>query len=182
MNRTLKAIVLAVLPALLTGNILSPAAADSISPNINNGDREYSEEKPESSFYGSGYTGRMAEASQLRFEADELMADGKLEEARKKIGKAVMLDPGTTDGHIMYARCITRMLYAKKTLDEKLLSRCIEEWKLIWHHDADQIEQVEAKAQAKTLMRIAKELEKQKKDNSNEPQQSLASTGKKSVE
>jgi hypothetical protein len=176
---------LLVLPVVACLVLSMPAShADSISPSINNGEREYSHEKPNSSFYGTGYTGRMGEASQLRFEADQLMADGKLEEARSKIGKAVMLDPGDPEGHIMYARCITKILYSKKTVDEKLLARCIEEWSLIWHHDSDQIEQSEAKGQARHLMRIAKAIEKEKKlqDKEKEKRDALASTGKKPAE
>lgn len=159
-----------------------PAWADAISPNIDNGDREYSTERPNSAFYGTGYTGRMTEASQCRFEADQLMADGKLEEARKKLGKAVMLDPGDPEGHLMYARCITRMLYAKKTIDEKLLQQCITEWSMIWHHDSDQTEQVEAKAQARKLIRIAKELDKQKKQMEKDKEKALASADKKALQ
>lgn len=166
MNATCKGLALYLVSAVILSG--SPVLADSISPNINNGDRDYSTEKPNSSYYGTGYTGRMTEASELRFEADQLLADGKLEEAKKKLGKAVMLDPGAPEGHMMYARCITRILHSKKTIDEDLLARCIEEWSLIWHHDADQVEQAEAKAQARSLIRIARMLEKEKKEKEKE--------------
>lgn len=178
MNSKLRYLVLPLIPLsmLATG----PVLADSISPAINNADREYSTEKPNSNYYGTGYTGRLTEASELRFEADQLMADGKLEEARKKLGKVVMLDPGDPEGHLMYARCITRILYSKKTLDEKLLARCIEEWSMLWHHDADQTEQVEAKAQCRSLQRIAKAIDKQKKER--DKGKALAAAEKKTVE
>ena len=172
-----KAAVCLLVLAMAAGGM---ALADNINPNINNGDRDYSTEKPNSAYYGTGYTGRMTEASQLRFEADQLMADGKLEEAKKKLGKAVMLDAGDPEGHLMYARLITRMLYAKKTVDEKLLAQCLEEWQMIWHHDSDQTEQAEAKAQARRLMRIAKALARQKKEMDKD--KALAASEKKSLE
>lgn len=172
---------LLVLPLVPLATLFSlPAMADSISPNINNGDREYSSDKPNSEFYGRGYTGRLTEASALRFEADQLMADAKFEEAKVLLGKAVKLDPGDPEGHIMYARCITKILFAKKTIDEKLLDRCIEEWTIIWHHDSDQIEQAEAKAQARHLMRISKALAKSKKERDKD--KALASADKKELD
>ncbi|SRR5579875_136838 len=154
-----------MMPAAL---IAPPALGDAISPRMNNGDREYSTEKPNSAYYGRGTAGRQVEASELRLQGDQLMADGELEEARKKLGKAVKLDPGDPDGHIMYARCITKILFSKKTVDESLLARCIGEWRLIAYHDADQLEQAEAKAQAKRLIKIAKVLEKRKRDREKE--------------
>jgi hypothetical protein len=178
MNINNRFLVLPLVP--LTLLFSGPAFADTISPNINNGDREYSSEKPNSEWFGTGYTGRMTEASSLRFEADQAMADGKLEEAKTKLGKAVKLDPGDPEGHIMYARCITKILFGKKTIDEKLLARCIEEWTIIWHHDSDQMEQAEAKAQARHLMRISKALDKQKKEL--EKDKALAATDKKELQ
>jgi hypothetical protein len=175
-----------VIPSLVSLLIGSAALSDPISPNIHNGERDYSKEKPNAAYYGSGFSGRMTEASELRFEGDQLMADGKLEEAKAKLGKAVMLDPGSPETHMMYARCITKILYSKKTVDEALLSRCLEEWSLLWHHNADQLEQGEAKAQCRALMRIAKGIEKHRKekdkDKVREREESLASANKKTLE
>lgn len=175
-----------IAPVLVALVIGSAALADPISPSIENGDRDYSKEKPNAAYYGTGYTGRMTEASELRFEGDQLMADGKLEEAKAKLGKAVKLDPGSPETHMMYARCITKIFYSKKTVDETMLARCIEEWSLLWHHNADQLEQAEAKAQCRALLRIAKGIEKHRKEKDKEKlqekQESLASVSKKSLE
>lgn len=163
-----------ILPVVTFSVLISPPAlADAISPQINNGEREYSTEKADTSYFGTGVSGRMSEASHLRFEGEQLLADGKLEEAKRKLGKAVMLDPGEPGGHIFYARCITRILQSQPTIDEKLLARCIAEWSLIWHHDADQTEQYEAKGQARRLIRIARALEKEKKAKAKQKKEAL---------
>ena len=43
-----------------------------------------------------------------------------------------------------------------------ITKEAIDEWKLLWHHDADQSDQVEAKNQAKILGRLAKSIAKDK--------------------
>jgi len=42
-----------------------------------------------------------------------------------------------------------------------LVNKGIDEWKLIWHHDADPFDQAEGRKQAKKLMQLAKVLLKQ---------------------
>jgi len=131
-----------------------------MSPNITSGGKVYSEERPNKEFFGSGMSGRLSEASYLRFSGEQAMDDGDLPLALKKLGKAVQLDPGDPTGHMMYARAMTskinRALRKNEHIDEELISDCIEEWTLIWRHDADTSEQAEAKAQARRLARIAK--------------------------
>lgn len=147
-----------VLPSLFD----SPAFADAISPNITSGGKVYSEERPHKEFFGNGMSGRLSEASYLRFMGEQALDDGDLPNALKKLSKAVQLDPGDPTGHMMYARAMTtkinRTLRKGEPIDEELLANCIEEWKLIWRHDADTSEQAEAKAQARRLVRIAKQL------------------------
>ena len=148
----------------ISGISISPAGADPISPHVTDRGRVYSNESPNSSFYGTGMSGRLSEASALRFEGEQDLHTDNIEEAIRKLGKSVQLDPGYPPGHVLYARAITAKFYAKQdAIDEALLRRCIDEWKLVWHHDADQFEQEEAKGQARKLMHIAKALEKKKK-------------------
>lgn len=153
---------------LLSIASISCALADAISPNINNDRSHYSSEKPNSSFFGTSIAGKLTEASHLRFMGEQALDDARFDEAITKLGKAVQLDSGDPGGHILYARALTakfRHLYrSTSNIDRELLTKCINEWKLIWHHDADQVEQAEAKHQARQLMRIARSLEKQDKE------------------
>ena len=111
--------------------------------------------------------GRLSEASELRFQGEQTMVDGKLEEATRQLAKAVQLDPGDAYGHVLYARVLTKSFYANKgPVDEDLLKRCISEWKLIWHHDADAGEQSEAKWQVWRLYRLSRALDKRKRQES----------------
>ncbi|MBI4532934.1 MAG: hypothetical protein HY711_03220 [Candidatus Melainabacteria bacterium] len=143
---------------------LASASADVVSPHINGGGRVYSTEPANTAFFGIGISGRKAEASALRFEGEQDIELGKFDEAVRKLSKAVQLDIEDPQAHILYARAITAQLYANKgPIDEGLLSRCIEEWKLIWHHDADYIEQAEARRQARRLSKIAKSLKDAKR-------------------
>lgn len=160
LNRTIAlSLVLAFQQFLLSG-IFEAALADAISPHITSGGKVYSEEKPNREFFGTGMSGRLSEASHLRFTGEQALDDGDLSTALKKLSKAVQLDPGDPTGHLMYARAMTskinRALKKGQEVDAELMSDCIEEWKLIWRHDADTSEQAEAKAQWRRLARIAK--------------------------
>lgn len=140
--------------------------ADSISPGISDGGKIYSEERPNKEFFGSGMSGRLSEASYLRFMGEHDLEDGNFDAAMSKLAKAVQLDPGDPGGHVLYARAMTSAFHhglRRQRPDRELLRKCIEEWNLIWHHDADGSEQVEAKGQARRLKKIAKTLDKQTK-------------------
>ena len=56
-----------VIPAYL----FAPANADSISPGIRDSGRSYSDELPNTEWYGTGIGGIATEASVLRFEAEQ---------------------------------------------------------------------------------------------------------------
>ncbi len=150
-----------------SSGFLSPAQADTISPNITSGGKVYSEERPNKEFFGTGMSGRLSEASHLRFSGEQALDDGDLPVALKRLSKAVQLDPGDPTGHFIYARAMTakinRDLRKGQNLDPELLSDCIEEWKLIARHDADTSEQMEAKVQARRLARIGKLMNPQQK-------------------
>lgn len=141
------------------------ALADDISPQINNRGKSYSKEAPNASYFGTGPAARLTEASYLRFQGQSDLDVENIEGALAKLGKAVQLDPGDPEGHLLYAKALTAKFYANQgKIDEKLLVRCLQEWQLIWHHDADPTEQAEAKWQARKLQKIVRALEKEKKD------------------
>ena len=140
---------------------LTPAKADYISPNIKDRGHEYSDEKPTSSFYGSGQGGRMVEASELRLAVDGLLRDHMWDEAIRKAKKAVQLDPGYPENHFFLAKGLAGKLYEHKgPIDEKLLQESIHEWNLIRWHDADVSDQLEARAMLSQLNAIAKTLQR----------------------
>lgn len=152
-----------VVCSLAIGSLLAiPSAnADYISPNIKDKGHEYTDEKPLSELYGTGQGGRLVESSELRMAVDGLLRDHKWEEAEKKARKAVQLDPGYPENHLLLARALVGKLYGTKgTIDEKLLAECIREWNLIKWHDADPCNQLEAKGICTQLNRISKTLEK----------------------
>jgi hypothetical protein len=155
---------------VLAGLITLPATAafaDAISPGINNDDGDtYSSESANSAFFGRGVSGRMSEASYLRFASEQALLEKRYDEAYRKLSKAVQLDPGDPTGHVMLARSMNGVLRrsaAKGKIDEELLAKLIREWKLIAYHDADLTEQLEAKGQLRQLNKIVKAL-KQKKE------------------
>lgn len=159
--RTVSAFVVASLAACVT---LTPGSADVVSPHINGGGRVYSTEPANTAFFGIGISGRKAEASVLRFEGEQDIELGKFDDAVRKLSKAVQLDIEDPQAHVLYARAITAQFYANKGLiDEELLNRCIVEWKLIWRHDADYLEQGEARRQARRLSKIAKSVKDAKR-------------------
>lgn len=145
--------------------ILVPAVrADVTSPSIKDKGHKYTTEKARTDYYGTGGSGRLVEASELRILVDDLLASGEFEKAIPKARKAVQLDPGDPSGHLFLARALTNKLYQSKgEVDEKLLAECIREWQIIRYHDADPTEQWEAGNNVKKLQKIAKALEKEKR-------------------
>ena len=132
--------------------------ADVISPAIGEADQSYSNEPANAAFFGKGVSGRMSEASYLRFAGEQALLEAKFKEAYQKFAKAVQLDPGDPTGHVMLARSMTGILRKQKIeeLDRQLLMRTIHEWKLIQRHDADISEQFEATANLHKLSRVQK--------------------------
>lgn len=158
--------VLLLLPCLLTPCV--SAHADSISPRIIDQGVEYSSEKPNTAYFGTGVTGRMSEASALRFEGERDTQDGHFDLALKKLAKAVQLDPSDPASHLLYARAISAKIFAPNSdVSPELVAKGIAEWKLLWHHDADASEQLEARLQARRLSRVAKLLNKELKRQHN---------------
>jgi len=154
-----------VVTAIATTSFSSvPVYADAISPQIRDKGNVYSREKPDTGFYGTGPAGRAMEAMQLRFDVERLLQDSEYDQAIAKAKKACQLDPGDPECHLLLARALTRKFYTKEgPIDEKLLRECLGEWLLIWHHDSDQFEQVEAKNEARRMIKIAKVLDKKHK-------------------
>ena len=150
--------------AMLIASMSTPFAfADVTSPMVKDRGRKYTEEKPQTTYYGSGAAGRMTEASELRYHAESLLSAGEWEKAIPIIKRAVQFDAGDPSGHLILARALTQKFYhTKGAIDEKLLTEALREWQLIRYHDADPTEQWEAGMAAKKLIRVAKALEKQK--------------------
>ncbi|MBY0545959.1 MAG: hypothetical protein K2W95_01580 [Candidatus Obscuribacterales bacterium] len=139
------------------------AQADYISPNIKDSGKQYSQEKPDEAYYGTGQGGRLVESFELRMQVDGLLRDHRWDDAIRKARKAVQCDPGYPENHLLLARGLAGKLYEEKgPIDEKLLADSIHEWNLIRWHDADVSEQLEARAMLSQLHRIAKTLEKDK--------------------
>lgn len=146
------------------------AFADAISPNINDGGKTYSDEKPNAAFFGKGLGGRLNEASYLRFAAEQAMLENDYEEAYRKASKALQFDSADPHSHVLYAKSMTgklrRQIDAQQDkgnldIDRALLAKCIKEWKLIQHHDADISEQFEARDNVRKLLKIVKLLKQQ---------------------
>lgn len=131
--------------------------ADSISPSIGDAGKVYSTEKPDTSFFGTGSSAKLHEASALRFKADQLISEGELDDAMKVLAKAVQFDPQDPTGHLMLARVMTQKLRSnRKSVDWELYAQCIDEWTLLAKHDADHLEQQEARGAIQSLKRMAK--------------------------
>lgn len=165
--RTVESLALSLVLAspLMPHGLIDAAHADTISPNITSGGRVYSEEKPDRAFFGTGMSGRLSEASYLRFMGEQALDDGDVSTALKKLSKAVQLDAGDPTGHMLFARAMTmkinRTIRKGEDVDRELLDDCIAEWRLIARHDADTSEQAEAKVQYRRLTKIAKLLDAQ---------------------
>lgn len=152
--------------ALLICNSQS-AIADAISPGITSTDKVYSQEKPDKAYFGTGMAGRMTEASHLRFFGEQHLTDGNYDEAIKALNKAVQLDEGYPLGHVMLAKAKTEKLKSLtkkdvRNFDQELFSDCMKEWTLILRHDADYLEQVEAKTNLRALKRIQRAYQEMK--------------------
>lgn len=139
--------------------VFSPAVlADAISPSITDAGKVYSTEKPDSSYFGTGSASKLAEASHLRFEGDRLISEGDIDGAIKKFAKAVQFDPEDPSGHLLLARAMTRKLKSnRQSIDWELYGHCLDEWSLLAKHDADHLEQQEARQTISGLKRMAKE-------------------------
>lgn len=137
-----------------------PALADAISPAIKGDGKQYSKDAANTSYYGTGISGRLTEASTLRFEGEQETAAANHDLAIKKLQKAVQLDPADPTGHILLARALSAKVRSSSRPDEKQIAQAIEEWKLIWHHDADLLEQVEGRRETHALQKLAKAVAK----------------------
>lgn len=138
----------------------SPTLADAISPAITGDGKQYSKDRANTAYFGTGISGRLTEASTLRFEGEQETAAENYDVAVKKLQKAVQLDPADPTGHILLARALSTKVRTSKKPDEKMIAQAIEEWKLIWHHDADLLEQLEGKREARSLQKFAKAVAK----------------------
>lgn len=148
------------------------ALADAISPGITSTDKVYSEEKPDKAYFGTGMAGRMSEASHLRFFGEQHLTDGNYDEAIKTLNKAVQLDEGFPLGHVMLAKAKTEKLKSLtkkdvRNFDQSLYGDCVKEWTLILRHDADYLEQVEAKTNLRALKKIARAYQEMKEAEEN---------------
>ncbi len=134
------------------------ALADSISPNIGDAGKKYSTDKPDTSYYGTGAGAKLSEASALRFKAEQMINEGELDDAMKALAKAVQFDPQDPSGHLMLARVMTQKIRSNRTsVDWELYGQCIDEWTLLARHDADHLEQQEARGAIQSLKKMAKE-------------------------
>lgn len=152
----------------VAGAILScqAAQADTISPQINDDDAtSYSREPANAAFFGKGISGRMSEASYMRFGGEQALVEGNFKEAYRKLSKAVQFDPGDPTGHVLLARSMTGILRKSKDteIDKALLDRTIREWKMIERHDVDITEQFEARANLRKLAKVVKLLKEREK-------------------
>ena len=142
------------------------AIADTISPQINDDDAtSYSREPANAAFFGKGISGRMSEASYMRFGGEQALVEGNFKEAYRKLSKAVQFDPGDPTGHVLLARSMTGILRKSKDteIDKALLDRTIREWKMIERHDVDISEQFEARANLRKLSKVVKLLKEREK-------------------
>ncbi len=143
--------------AIATAMSVAPVRADSISPSIGDAGKVYSKERPDSSYFGTGAGAKLSEASHLRFMGEQLIIEGNLDEGIKKIAKAVQFDPADPTGHLMLARAMTQKIKSKRDgIDWELYGQCLDEWNLLAKHDADHLEQMEARTAISTLKRMAK--------------------------
>ena len=153
-----------VLTALTITCVFAGAAnADAISPAIRESGTKYSSEKPNKAYYGTGVSSRMTEASELRFQGEQDIEDAKFDDAIRKLAKAVQLDPGDPEGHLLYARALTKKIDTGKGVTQDMVAKAKGEWGLLWHHDADYSEQFEAKMSSRHVAKVAKALAKQAK-------------------
>jgi len=151
---------ISLLILIALGSACPMGYADAISPSIKETDQQYSSEKPDRAFYGTGIAGRMSEASALRFRGEQETQDGDIDLAIRQLAKAVQLDQGDPEGHLLYARALSKKIHIGKNVSPQQVQDAIAEWKLLWHHDADHGEQFEARGETKKLIKLAKQLDK----------------------
>ncbi len=159
MTKREKLIFSLIVLAAIAAPSLMPAFADVISPSINDDEAtSYSREPANAAFFGKGVSGRMSEASYMRFGGEQALLEGNFKEAYRKLSKAVQFDPGDPTGHVMLARAMTGILRKSKytEIDRDFLMRTIREWKQIQRHDADQTEQFEARDNLRKLAKVVK--------------------------
>jgi hypothetical protein len=166
----------ALISLTLTCILVSAACADeAISPAIKETTEQvYSTEKPNSQIYGSGLSAHLTEASVLRFQGEQDIEDHNFDEAIRKLSKSVQLDPGEPEGHLLYARAMSKKISTGKGVTPDLVTKALQEWRLLWRHDADFSEQQEAHWETRRLTHVAKILSKQEKNK----QAQVATTGK----
>lgn len=168
-----KFITISLLSCCITSGA-APVFADAISPNIDNSEKVYSSEKPNSAFFGSGIAGRLSEASQLRFQGENYSSDGQHERAIQCLKKAVELDPGDPTGHFLLAQALTKKLKTQDNPDQKLLLETYNEWSLIDKHDADHTHQFEARKNIRFLKLLNKAMyEKEHPEEAKKKRRSL---------
>lgn len=168
-----KSATICLLYCCITGGA-APVLADAISPNIDNSEKVYSSEKPNSAFFGSGIAGRLSEASQLRFQGENYSSDGQHERAIQCLKKAVELDPGDPTGHFLLAQALTKKLKSQENPDQKLLLETYNEWSLIDKHDADHTHQFEARKNIRFLKLLNKAMyEKEHPEEAGKKRRSL---------
>lgn len=168
-----KSVLICLVAGCITGGA-APVFADAISPNIDNSEKVYSSEKPNSAFFGSGIAGRLSEASQLRFQGENYSSNGQHERAIQSLKKAVELDPGDPTGHFLLAQALTKKLKSQENPDPKLLLETYNEWSLIDKHDADHTHQFEARRNIRFLKLLNKAMyEKEHPEESKKKRRSL---------
>lgn len=114
MTKTKKLSSIFALAAILAVSVdCHVASADTISPQINDDEAtSYSREPANAAFFGKGISGRMSEASYMRFGGEQALVEGNFKEAYRKLSKAVQFDPGDPTGHVLLARSMT-LIYAR---------------------------------------------------------------------
>ena len=143
------------------------ALADSISPGITGDNQQYSGEAMNAAFFGSGPASHLTEASQLRMQGEQSTREGKPDLAMRMLAKAVQLEPGDPTGHLLYARALSAKIKSSPAdaTSLPLIYKATDEWKMLWHHDADSFEQAEAKNEARRLSKLAKVITNQVQRN-----------------
>ena len=145
--------------AILSIGFAGAACADSISPNITDIGKRYSTEKLNTEYFGRGTGGRLSEASHLRFKGDHYLSIGDYDNAIAVLLKAVQLDTGYPEGHLLLARAMTaklRSTQANDDFDWDMFTHCADEWKMISRHSADFGEQLEARNNLAMLKKMYK--------------------------
>lgn len=162
--------------------LASPAYADDISPGVKGSGKTYSKDAPDTSYYGTGIGGRLEEAAMLRFQIDRALQDANFDQAITKARKACQLDPDTPDNHMLLARAMTKKLSTQGgSIDRKMLMEAMSEWNMLWHHDADQDDQWEAKMNYMRLHKTAVALARRKQAEEKEREKAKLALAQKTT-